>query len=296
MKKYTKKFIELANGEEMAYLEEGKGSKAILLIHGNMSSSIHWTPLIEKLEDDCKIYAVDMRGFGDTSYNNRFNHLDELAADVADFCQRKKISKCVVAGWSTGGGVAMSLAALHPELVKTLVLVDSMSYMGYPIFKKNAAGVPQVGQVYENKEAMAQDPVQVAPAVKCINEKNYAFMTYLWNLTIYTGKNHPSEEDNRVYMAETFKQRCLVDIDWSLCTYNISPLPGFYSMGNSLINKINVPVVCFWGEKDITVPELMTRQNEQGFKNFTLHVVKNSGHSPIIDDVENLAKGIKAIL
>lgn len=293
MKKYTKKFVELPNGETLAYLEEGKGSKVLLLIHGNMSSSIHWSPLIEKLEDEFKIFAVDMRGFGDSSYNTRFSSLEELAGDIVLFCKKVGIKECQVAGWSTGGGVAMTLVGTHPEIFKKLYLVDSMSYLGYPVFKKDAVGVPQVGLVYSNKEAMAADPVQVAPAVQCIEEKNFNYMNYLWNLTIYTGGKKPSDEDNKIYIEETFKERCLVDVDWSLCVFNISNAPGYYSMGNGLIDKITCPVVCFWGEKDITVPEFMTKQNEAAFKNFTLHVLKDCGHSPLIDAVEELAKGFE---
>lgn len=293
MKKYVKKFVELPNGEKIAYLEEGKGSKIIVLIHGNMSSSIHWTPLIEKLEDEYKIVAIDMRGFGDSSYNKRFDSLDELADDVASFCKVVGIKDFAAAGWSTGGGVVMSLAARYPGLVNKIVLVDSMSYLGFPVFKKDEKGVPQLGAIYGSKDEMAADPVQVAPAVKCIEDKNFAFMDYLWNLTIYTGAKKPSAEDNQIYLAETFKERCLVDVDWSLSVFNMSNNPGYYSAGNGLVEKINVPVICFWGEKDITVPEFMTQQNAMAFKNFELHVIKNSGHSPLVDDIDTLAEGFR---
>ena len=63
MKKYIKKYVEIPSGEKIAYLEEGKGDKVLVLLHGNMSSSIHWTPLIEKLEHDYKIYAPISRSW-----------------------------------------------------------------------------------------------------------------------------------------------------------------------------------------------------------------------------------------
>ncbi len=65
--------ILLSNGETLAYREEGVGEKILLLIHGNMSSSKHWDILVKKLCDKYRIIAVDMRGFGGSTYNNPIN-------------------------------------------------------------------------------------------------------------------------------------------------------------------------------------------------------------------------------
>ncbi len=78
-----KKFISTGN-ETRAYLDEGVG-EVILMVHGNMSSSVHYEPLIERLKDTYRCVAVDLRGFGDSTHNNRFNTLDELAEDVKIF-------------------------------------------------------------------------------------------------------------------------------------------------------------------------------------------------------------------
>lgn len=48
----------------------------------NMSSSVHYGPLIERLQGSFRCVAPDLRGFGDSSYNNRFDTMDELAEDV----------------------------------------------------------------------------------------------------------------------------------------------------------------------------------------------------------------------
>ena len=290
MKKYNKKTVKIKSGETLAYIEAGKGDKTVLLVHGNMSSSIHWTPLIEKLEGKYKIFAVDMRGFGDSTYNKRFNHLNELADDIAEFIKELGLKDLYIAGWSTGGGVCMSLAARYPQFVKKVFLVDSMSCQGFPVFKKDEKGAPIVGQVYATKDELALDPVQVAPAQACIESKNFSYMDYLWNLTIYTGRNKPSFEDNKVYIEETFKQRCLVDVDWSLANFNQSDMPNFYTAGDGLAKTIKVPVFIFWGEKDITISPLMTDQNRRAFATSTFLVVPESGHSPLVDNVEFLAE------
>jgi 2-hydroxy-6-oxonona-2,4-dienedioate hydrolase len=51
----------LSNGETLGYREAGKGTKVLLLIHGNMTSSKHWDILMDEIQHQYKIYAVDLR-------------------------------------------------------------------------------------------------------------------------------------------------------------------------------------------------------------------------------------------
>ena len=85
--KFNKKKVNIGH-EELAYVEHGEGSKVLLLIHGNLSSSLHYEPLIKELEKDYKVYAPDLRGFGDSSYNNRFDSIEEIAADIILFIEK----------------------------------------------------------------------------------------------------------------------------------------------------------------------------------------------------------------
>ncbi|MGI6377871.1 alpha/beta hydrolase [bacterium] len=293
MKKYIKKYVEIPSGEKIAYLEEGKGDKVLVLLHGNMSSSIHWTPLIEKLEHDYKIYAPDFRGLGDSSYNKPFDSLEELGEDIKAFCDKLAIKKAAFAGWSAGGGVVLYLAATYPKLVKQVLLVNSMSYRGYPVYKKDANGQVLLGQVYKSKEEMALDPVQVLPVQTAIEAKNYELMENVWNFAIYSAGRGPSPEDGHIYLTETLKQRCLIDVDWALANFNMSDKHNGYNPGNGLAAKVTCPIVSYWGEKDITVPSYMALENKEGFKQLEFVVIKDSGHSPIIDQTDFLAQSFK---
>ena len=75
-----KKFVNIGR-ETLAYLDEGQG-EVVLMIHGNMSSSVHYEPLISRIKDRYRCIAVDLRGFGDSTYHDRFDSLAELAEDV----------------------------------------------------------------------------------------------------------------------------------------------------------------------------------------------------------------------
>ena len=115
----------LKNGEIMAYREENTSSNApvLLLIHGNQSSSLYYEHLMQDLKNEAHIYAIDMMGFGESSYNRQHTIMKDWADDVALFMEEKNISSAIVLGWSAGGGTALELAACYPEKVSHLILM-----------------------------------------------------------------------------------------------------------------------------------------------------------------------------
>ncbi|NBG88441.1 intracellular short-chain-length polyhydroxyalkanoate depolymerase [Isachenkonia alkalipeptolytica] len=288
--------VDLSNGESIFYREVGGGEKTLLLIHGNMSSSKHWEPVYEKMKEKYKIFAVDLRGMGESSYHSRFDSLKELADDLAEFCEILKLRDLGVAGWSTGGGIAMELAADYPDLVDKLILVESVSPKGYPLFKKNDKGEPIPGEFYETKEAMAKDPVQVLPAVLAIENQDFNTMKQIWDAAIYV-VNKPEENKYREYLEETLKQRNLVDIDWALATFNISEEHNGMVEGNGKINNIKQPTLILGAELDYVVPLSMVEETSKAFGEYgELYIFKDSGHSPITDVTEELIEKIEGFI
>ncbi|OQC10077.1 MAG: Tropinesterase [Tenericutes bacterium ADurb.Bin087] len=296
--KLEKKFVDLSNGERYAYVEKGKGEKTLLLIHGNMGSSLYYLPLFRRLPDDIRVIAVDLRGFGDSSYKKRFDHLDELANDVALFIKKLKLkTPLAVVGWSAGGGVALSLASKHADLVDKVVLLNSMSYRGLPICEKDEKGQPILTKPYKTKEAMAEDPIQVKPVLDAYASNNIDFMKYIWNLTIYT-VSKPTDEDYDLYMKETFKQRCLIDLDWSLTQFNLGVGLNYSQVeGDKSIAKMKAKLLSIYGEIDVIVPDFMVRETVGALGDKArLVIYKNCGHSPLVDKPDQLTKDILAFL
>lgn len=287
---FEKKHVKLKS-EDYAYLDIGNG-EPVLLIHGNMSSGVHYLPLIERLKDDYRCIALDLRGFGDSSYNERFDSMRELAEDVAEFMTALKLDSVPVVAWSAGGAVAFALAAAHPERVKKLFVIEGAGCQGYPIFKKKKDFTSDYGKAYASKDELAADPVQVSPMLVIIETKNAASMTSIWNNVIYT-VNKPTTADNDVYMAETLKERCLVDLDWALATFNISNVNTAYTAGDNSVQNIVCPVALTMADKDVTVPDWMVMENVNAIKGGKLIPYKNCGHSPMIDCPDKLAEDVK---
>lgn len=293
MLSFEKKKVALKD-EEIAYLDIGEG-KPVLFIHGNFSSSVHYLPLIENLKDRYRCIALDLRGFGDSTYNHSFSSFYELAEDVVQFLDALGLDKLPVICWSAGGGTALTLAATHPDRVEKIFMLEAASHMGYPVYKKNADGSMRYGEAYESKEALSQDPIQVIPLLTAVATHNAAMMTQIWNATIYT-VNKPSKEDNDIFIEETLKQRCLVDLDWSLASLNMSHVFTPYGKGDGNIDKVTCPITLTSADHDLTVPDWMVMQNKNALPQSKLVLFKNSGHSPVVDCLDDLTKEVEEFL
>jgi pimeloyl-ACP methyl ester carboxylesterase len=284
-----KRQVVLKNGEVYHYLEQGQGDTTIILIHGNFSSSLYYTPLLNRLPKNVKVLTPDLRGFGDSSYYRRFKSLSELAEDIYLFMQAKGVEKAHIAGWSLGGGVALEFAANHPEATDKVVLINASTHRGYPIFKKDKNGKAQVGQAYLSADEMGEDVVQVKPILEAQKQGNFDFISMIFSKTIYT-VNKPSKEDNELWINESLKQRNLVDADWALANQNMSSSHNFYNAGTNQISKVKAEILHTWGKQDITVPQYMVLDNYNALKaQSQLVVYEDCGHSPLVDVPDLLA-------
>lgn len=285
--KIVLKSVKLSNGETIGYRESSSGTQTILLIHGNMTSSKHWEIFMVNFEEGYKMYAIDLRGFGLSSYVNRINCLKDFSEDLKLFADSLKLDRFVLIGWSTGGGVAMQFASDYPELVSHLILVESVGIKGYPILKKDVQGKLLPGNFLTTKEEISHDTSRVLPLLKAYETKDKEYLKNLWNRLIYTQKK-PSEPEYQEYLADMLTQRNYVDVLYALSRFNLSHQSNGIVSGTGNVDKIIAPTLVIQGDKDYVISLDVAKEivAEIG-KNAQLIILENCGHSPFVD---NLAK------
>jgi pimeloyl-ACP methyl ester carboxylesterase len=284
----TLKKVELKNGETLGYREREGGAEVILLVHGNMTSSKHWDLLLENMSPKFKVYAVDLRGFGISTYKKPINSLKDFADDLKLFVDALQLSKFSLMGWSTGGGVGMQFAADHPSYVQKLVLLASVSTRGYPFFKADETGKPILSERLRTKKEISEDPAKAIPVLTAYGAKNKDFLRALWNMAIYT-HHQPVTERYEEYLADMLTQRNLVDVYHALNTFNISRQHNGLSEGTGDAERIKAPVLVLQGENDLVVPERMAIEIKRDLSDQAeLIYLKNCGHSPLVDDLDQL--------
>lgn len=109
---------------------DGEGT-AVVLIHGNISSSLFFQPLMLAL--DRPTLAIDLRGFGDSESApvDARRGLRDFSDDVAAVLDALGLKDVHLVGWSMGGGVVQQLALDRPELVASLTLQAPVPPYGF---------------------------------------------------------------------------------------------------------------------------------------------------------------------
>jgi pimeloyl-ACP methyl ester carboxylesterase len=96
--------------------------RTVVLIHGNVSSSLFWQELMKSLPSDLRVIAIDLRGYGGTEHApiDATRGVRDFSDDVFVTLEALGIPNAHFVGWSMGAGVIMQYALDHPTLSLTL--------------------------------------------------------------------------------------------------------------------------------------------------------------------------------
>lgn len=273
---YELKKISIPSGETIAYREAGAGKANILLIHGNQCSSTIYDDFMKRYEDRAKIYAVDLAGFGESSYNNQHLKIKDWAKDLDEFMDALDIESAIVVGHSAGGGVGLKLATDFGKRVDYLVLIASVGVKGFYLTKLDEKFMPIPNEFSRTYEEVASHPSMLF-VEKLINDKDREATRNMWDQSLYNLKQ-PDPEAYEIYIDEFFKERCFTDISVALCEFNITD-EVTYKKGDGSISKITSPVTWIHGEKDLVVPFVLGQNSVKYFPNEANFIpIKEAGH------------------
>jgi pimeloyl-ACP methyl ester carboxylesterase len=132
------------------FWEAGTAGSTVLLLHGIGCSVLEWERNVEAFAANHRVLALDLLGFGLTDKpGDETYSLRRLAQFVLDFMKVKAVNQAHLAGNSLGGRLALECAAIAPQQVASLLLVDpaGMERRG-PLFEFRLATLPVLGEIF----------------------------------------------------------------------------------------------------------------------------------------------------
>jgi len=113
------------DGRPLFYREEGSGGPPILLVHGWCCDHTYMAPQIEHLARAHRVIAPDLSGHGRSDPSAQVYTMRGFADELAWLASHLGLDRPVVIGHSMGGGIALELAARHPDVPAAIAMLDS---------------------------------------------------------------------------------------------------------------------------------------------------------------------------
>ena len=113
------------NGVTLFYEEMGAGADTVVFSHSYLVDSTHFAPQMQALSDRYRCIAYDHRGHGRSQVTQGGYDMENLYTDAVAFIEALQCPPCHFVGLSTGGFIGMRIGIRRPDLLKSLILMDT---------------------------------------------------------------------------------------------------------------------------------------------------------------------------
>ncbi len=113
------------NGAQIYYESTGDGPETIVFAHGLLWSGEMFAAQVAELSKRYRCVTFDFRGQGKTPVTPSGYGMDDLTNDAIALIEGLGLGRVHFAGLSMGGFVAMRLGARRPDLVRSLILLET---------------------------------------------------------------------------------------------------------------------------------------------------------------------------
>jgi pimeloyl-ACP methyl ester carboxylesterase len=155
-----------SQGLKLHYLDWGNdNAPLLLLIHGTRDHAHSWDWTARALRDRWHVIAVDLRGHGDSQWSPDQAYLAAYQAlDIADLIDSLGYEQATIVGHSFGGNISARYAAMFPQRVRKLVLVDGLgpSISVLAAWSERGPVVRTSEWIQKRRETAAQKPRRFA--------------------------------------------------------------------------------------------------------------------------------------
>jgi pimeloyl-ACP methyl ester carboxylesterase len=128
------------NGTTLNYVEGPDNGPSLLLIHGQLVQWESYQLVLPELSKQFHVFAVDCHGHGKSSHDPAKYSAQAIGIDFVAFIEQVIGEPAIVSGNSSGGLLAVWLAANSPQNVLGVVLEDPPLFSSeYPRIKNTAA-------------------------------------------------------------------------------------------------------------------------------------------------------------
>jgi pimeloyl-ACP methyl ester carboxylesterase len=255
------------NGAKLYYEVSGDGPETVVFSHGLLMSGGMFADQAAALASRYRCIRYDHRGQGRSEVTDSGYDMDALADDAAKLIEALDAAPCHFVGLSMGGFVGMRLALSRPELLRSLVLMDT-------------SADPEPNRKPYRRLAFVGRWLGFRPVVDRV-------------MNIMFGRSF-LEDPARAAVREHWRQH-LLSLDRRgtyRAAHGVIDRDGVYQR----ISGIATPTLIMVGEEDVaTVPEKSERM-QHVIPGARLVRIPGAGHSASIEQPERVTDAVRSFL
>lgn len=248
-------------GLEVAYERVGSGP-SLVLVHGAATDSRSWQPQLGDLSDEFTVVAWDEPGAGRSSRVPEEFTLADFADALAAVVRDVGLGSAHVAGLSWGGTVVLELYRRHPDLVASLILMDT--YAGW----RGSLPAAEVSARVEGVQQMLAAP----------SESFDPTLPGLFGGEPTDGVVALMEAMSAEVRSETLRLELGIMAEADL---------------SGLLPHITVPTLLVWGALDVRSPLGVAHQFAEAIEDAELVVIGGAGHMSNLEQPELVNDAIR---
>ena len=264
------------------------GLPPALYVHGLGGSSQNWSALMPLLVGAVDGEAVDLPGFGDSPPPDDGNYsVTGHARAVIRLLDAERRGPVHLFGNSLGGSVATRIAAVRPDLVRTLTLISP----ALPEIRVQRPAVPTA--------------LLALPGVAAL----FAGLTRHWTAEqrtrgvmalCYGDPARISEEAFRHAVAE-MERRLELPYFWDAMARSARGIVDAYTLGGQhglwrQAERVLAPTLLVYGGRDQLVSYRMARRASAAFRDSRLLTLPEAGHVAMMEYPETVAQAFRELL
>ena len=265
-----------------------EGLEPALFVHGLGGSSQNWSALMALLDGVVDAEAVDLPGFGDSPPPDDGNYsITAHARAVIRYLDAADRGPVHLFGNSLGGAVATRVAAVRPDLVRTLTLVS-----------------PALPELRVQRTAVPTGLVGL-PGVAAL----FTRFTRAWTAEqrvrgvmalCYGDPGRVSPEAFR-HAVEELERRLQLPYFWDAMVRSTRGLLSAYTLGGQhglwrQAERVLAPTLLIYGGRDQLVGFRMARRAARAFRDSRLLTLPDAGHVAMMEYPETVAMAFRDLL
>ncbi|MFJ9659304.1 alpha/beta fold hydrolase [Streptomyces griseoflavus] len=266
----------VVDGVRLAYRDQGEGPP-VIFIHGTPSHTYEWRDVLPHIEaDGFRAVAYDLLGYGLSERPvNRDTSVAAQTVLLGHLLDALDIDRADIVAHDIGGAIGMRFAVAHPERVRRLLLIDSVSYDSWP----SPTWRRIIDENPDDFTSMSQDEFD-------------ALLTRQLTMTV-ADESRMTGDVLRAYLEPHSSPLGRV----SFFEHQVRHYDAKYTEEISgRLERLTMPVRILWGEKDQWQPLHYAKRLSDALPDATLVTLPDAGHFLMEDAPERVVEEIRTFL